>query len=373
MSESATNASADEAISHLRELIRIPSVNPPGDPQLAAGRDSTGGETAAARYCAEVLTGAGIAAEVLETVPGRGSCFARLTADPAAECTEPPLLLLSHLDVVPVEASAWTRDPFGGEVVDDVLWGRGAVDMKDMVAMELAVMVGLHRSGLPLRRDVIFAAVADEEAGGSHGAQHWVDARPDLFSSAAGPAAAALNEVGGYSMTVGDRRVYAIQVAEKGIIWTRLHATGTPGHGSMPHAENAATRLAGAVARLDEAPPTGEPPPVVREFFAALGLGEVADLVPADRAAARDRARAAGPRPHHAPLAGRHAPGHDHADRHPGREQGERHPGHRERGGGRPDAARHRSGVVRRAAPGDCRRRRPGGGGHEPAGRGGAG
>ncbi len=186
-----------------------------------------------------------------------------------------------------MEASAWTRDPFGGEVVDDVLWGRGAVDMKDMVAMELAVMVGLHRSGLPLRRDVIFAAVADEEAGGSHGAQHWVDARPELFSSAAGPAAAALNEVGGYSMTIRDRRVYAIQVAEKGIIWTRLHATGTPGHGSMPHAENAATRLAGAVARLDEAPPTGEPPPVVREFFAALGLGEVADLVPADRAAAR--------------------------------------------------------------------------------------
>jgi acetylornithine deacetylase/succinyl-diaminopimelate desuccinylase-like protein len=287
VSGSATTASADEAISHLRELIRIPSVNPPGDPQLAAGRDSTGGETAAARYCAEVLTGAGIAAEVLETVPGRGSCFARLTADPAIGAPEPPLLLLSHLDVVPVEASAWTRDPFGGEVVDDVLWGRGAVDMKDMVAMELAVMVGLQRSGLPLRRDVIFAAVADEEAGGSHGAQHWVDTRPELFSSAAGPAAAALNEVGGYSMTIRDQRVYAIQVAEKGIIWTRLHATGTPGHGSMPHAENAATRLAAAVARLDEAQPTGEPPAVVREFFAALGLGEVADLVPADRQAAR--------------------------------------------------------------------------------------
>ena len=127
---------------------------------------------------------------------------------------------------------------------------------------------------------MIFAAVADEEAGGAHGAQHWVDARPDLFSSAAGPAAAALNEVGGYSMTIGDRRVYAIQVAEKGIIWTRLSATGTPGHGSMPHAENAATRLAGAVARLAEAPPSGEPPPVVRAFFAALDLGEVADLVP---------------------------------------------------------------------------------------------
>jgi acetylornithine deacetylase/succinyl-diaminopimelate desuccinylase-like protein len=128
--------------------------------------------------------------------------------------------------------------------------------------------------------------VADEEAGGEHGAQYWVSTRPDLFASAAGPAAAALNEVGGYSLTLGDHRAYAIQVAEKGIIWTRLRATGTPGHGSMPHAENPAVHLAQAVARLVAAPPTGDPPPVVRDFFAALGLGEVADLVPDDHAAA---------------------------------------------------------------------------------------
>jgi acetylornithine deacetylase/succinyl-diaminopimelate desuccinylase-like protein len=280
-------ADADEAITHLRELIRIPSVNPPGDPLTAAGRDSTGGETAAARYCADVLTGAGVAAEVLETSPGRGSCFARLRADRAVTSPEPPLVLLSHIDVVPVEADAWSRDPFGGELVDGVVWGRGAVDMKDMVAMELAVMVGLQRSGVPLRRDVIFAAVADEEAGGEHGARHWVGARPDLFSSEAGPAAAALNEVGGYSLRVGDHRAYAIQVAEKGIIWTRLHATGTPGHGSMPHAENAAIRLAEAVARLAVAPASGDPPAVVREFFGALGLGDVAALAPHDHEAAR--------------------------------------------------------------------------------------
>jgi acetylornithine deacetylase/succinyl-diaminopimelate desuccinylase-like protein len=195
-------------------------------------------------------------------------------------------VLLGHIDVVPVEADAWSRDPFGGELVDGMVWGRGAVDMKDMVAMELAVMTGLHRSGVPLRRDVIFAAVADEEAGGEHGALHWVSTRPELFASDAGPAAAALNEVGGYSVTVGDRRAYAIQVAEKGIIWTRLRATGTPGHGSMPHRGNAALRLVEAMARLAAAPPTGDPPPVVREFFAGLGLGEVADLVPGDRAGA---------------------------------------------------------------------------------------
>jgi acetylornithine deacetylase/succinyl-diaminopimelate desuccinylase-like protein len=281
-----TRADADEAVAHLRELIRIPSVNPPGDPVTAAGRDSTGGETAAARYCAEVLSAAGIHAELIEASPGRGSCFARLRADPAVRDPEPPLVLLGHIDVVPVEADAWSHDPFGGELVDGMVWGRGAVDMKDMVAMELAVMTGLHRSGVPLRRDVIFAAVADEEAGGEHGALHWVSTRPELFASDAGPAAAALNEVGGYSVTVGDRRAYAIQVAEKGIIWTRLRATGTPGHGSMPHRGNAALRLVEAMARLAAAPPTGDPPPVVREFFAGLGLGEVADLVPGDRAGA---------------------------------------------------------------------------------------
>jgi acetylornithine deacetylase/succinyl-diaminopimelate desuccinylase-like protein len=280
------SASADEAITHLRELIQIPSVNPPGDPELAAGRDSSGGETAAARYCAEVLTAAGISAQVFEAAPGRGSCFARLTADPTVPDPEPPLVLLSHIDVVPVHESAWSRDPFGGELVDGVIWGRGAVDMKDMVAMELAVMVALQTSGQPLRRDVIFAAVADEEAGGSAGAQYWVAERPDLFASEAGPAAAALNEVAGYSVTVGDRRVYTIQVAEKGIIWTRLRAAGTPGHGSMPHAENPTILLAEAVARLAAAPPSGEPPGVVRAFFAALGLGDIADLAGEDQAAA---------------------------------------------------------------------------------------
>jgi acetylornithine deacetylase/succinyl-diaminopimelate desuccinylase-like protein len=284
--EATISADVQELVQHLQELIRIPSVNPPGDRDAAAGRDSSGAETAAARYCADVLTQAGISAEVLETAPGRGSCFARLPADASARDPEPPLILLSHLDVVPVEAS-WSRDPFGGELVDGVVWGRGAVDMKDMVAMELAIMVALQRSRTALRRDVIFAAVADEEAGGTFGARHWVEARPDLFSSAAGPAAAALNEVGGYSMTIGQRRVYGIQVAEKGIIWTRLHATGIPGHGSMPHAENAAVRLADAVSRLAAAPSTGDPPAVVREFFAGIGLGDVAELAAADRPGAQ--------------------------------------------------------------------------------------
>lgn len=277
----------DRCVEDLRSLIRIPSVNPPGVADTAAGRDTTGGETAAARYCADVLTADGIEAEVVELTPGRGSCFARLRASGAR--TEPPLILLSHVDVVPVDAESWSRDPFGAELVDGVVWGRGAVDMKNMVAMELAVMLALRRSGAELRRDVIFAAVADEEAGGAHGARGLVAQRPKLFADARGRrAAAAINEVGGYSITLGGRRFYAIQVAEKGIVWTRLRSTGTPGHASMPHADNAAVKLAAAVTALaeDQAQRPGRVLPAVAEFLGALGLAEVARLAEADPAGA---------------------------------------------------------------------------------------
>lgn len=278
----------DACVEHLRSLIRIPSVNPPdGGPDLAAGRDPRGGEADAARYCADVLAGDGIPAEVIELTPGRGSCIARLPA--LGPATEPPLILLSHLDVVPVDAESWSRDPFGGELIDGVVWGRGAVDMKNMVAMELSVMIGLQRSGLELRRDVIFAAVADEEAGGEHGARGLVERRPELFHDADGRAAsAALNEVGGYSITLGDRRYYTIQVAEKGIVWTRVRTTGPPGHASMPHADNAAVKLSAAVSALaaDQARRGARLTPVVAGFLAALGLDEVARLAEDDPAGA---------------------------------------------------------------------------------------
>ncbi len=267
-----------ECVEQLQALIRIPSVNPPGVPDGAGGRDSTGAETAAAAYCAEVLGSEGIAADVLEPVPGRGSCFARLAATVADP--EPPLVLLSHIDVVPVDLESWSHDPFGGELIDGVIWGRGAVDMKDMVAMELGVMLALARSGGERRREVIFAALADEEAGGMFGALHWVQTRPELFADSQGrPAAAALNEVGGYSMTVGGQRVYTIQVAEKGIAWTRMTTTGTTGHGSMPHPDNAAIKLAEAVTRLAATIQPMRITPVVDAFLVALGLDAVADRV----------------------------------------------------------------------------------------------
>ncbi len=278
----------DQCVEHLRNLIRIPSVNPPGVPGAAAGRDTTGAELAAATYCSDVLGAADIHAELVEVVPGRGSCVARLVADVADP--EPPLILLSHLDVVPVDAESWSRDPFGGELVDGEVWGRGAVDMKDMVAMELAVMVALKRSGTPLRRDVIFACVADEEAGGEFGARGLVEQRPDLFSDALGrPAAAAINEVGGYSMTIGGRRFYTIQVAEKGIAWTRLRTSGPPGHASMPPRDNAAVALARAVTAVadDQERRSAIVTPIVREMLTAMDLREVADLAVSDPVAAR--------------------------------------------------------------------------------------
>ena len=277
----------DRCIEDMRALIRIPSVNPPGMADTSAGRDTNGAETAAASYCAEVLAGGGIEAEVVELAPGRGSCVGRLRASGAA--SEPPLILLGHIDVVPVDAESWTRDPFGAELVDGVVWGRGAVDMKNMVAMELAVMLALKRSGAELQRDVIFVAAADEEAGGAHGARGLVAQRPELFADGDGRfAAAAVNEVGGYSITLGARRFYTIQVAEKGIIWTRLRATGTPGHGSMPHADNAAVKLAAAVTALaeDQSRRPARVLPAVAEFLEALGLGEVARLAEADPVAA---------------------------------------------------------------------------------------
>ena len=156
-------------------------------------------------------------------------------------------------------------------------------------------MLALHRSGAPLRRDVILAVVADEEAGGIDGARALVDTRPELFHDAQGrPAAAALNEVGGYSMTIGGRRFYTIQVAEKGIVWTRLRSTGTPGHASMPHDDNATIKLARAVAALanDQATRPARLHPVVAGFLETIGLGDAAGLVesePAALAAALER------------------------------------------------------------------------------------
>ena len=190
----------------------------------------------------------------MEPFPGRGSIGARLHGDGTGG---PPILLLSHLDVVPAPSDLWTHDPFSGDIADGYLWGRGAVDMKGMVAMEIAILRGLAAEAraagrdpatdpIPgLTRDVLFASTADEEAGGVHGAGWVAEHRPAWIT-----AAGALNEAGGVSMELAGRRFYPIQVAEKGQIRYRIRVHGTWGHGSMPREDNAAVRAAEVVLRL---------------------------------------------------------------------------------------------------------------------------
>ena len=151
-----------------------------------------------------------------------------------------------HLDVVPANAPDWRQDPFSGEIAEDCVWGRGAIDMKDMDAMMLAVVRQRLREGRPPARDVVLTFTADEEAGGTWGARWLVEKHPGLFEGVT----EAVGEVGGFSMTLGQQRLYLLQTAEKGIAWMRLTARGTAGHGSMVQPDNAVTELAEAIGRL---------------------------------------------------------------------------------------------------------------------------
>ncbi|GAB3211252.1 M20/M25/M40 family metallo-hydrolase [Marinactinospora endophytica] len=232
----APSAAEVEVVDLCRELIAIDTSN--------YGDHSGPGERAAAEYVAEKLDEVGVESRIYESHPGRSSLVARIAgADPA----RPPLLIHGHLDVVPADADDWTHHPFSGEVADGCVWGRGAVDMKDMDAMVLAVVRQRMREGRTPPRDIVLAFLADEEAGGSWGAQWLVDRHPELFADCS----EAISEVGGFSLTVGEnRRMYLVETAEKGIAWMRLTARGTAGHGSMVNDDNAVTELAEAVARL---------------------------------------------------------------------------------------------------------------------------
>lgn len=246
----AWSTAHDRLVESLRDLIRIPSINPP---------DPAGPELDAARYLAGALDEAGVPATVYEPVPGRGSVVARLRGDGTGGA---PLLLLSHLDVVPAPVGGWTHDPFAGDMAEGYVYGRGAVDMKNLVAMQLEVLrllAGEARAAgrdpatdpVPgLRRDVLFASTADEEAGGIVGAGWLAMEHPEHLR-----AAAAINEAGAVAVEVGGRRLYPIQVAEKGATVYRLTFRGAWGHGSMPRPDNAVLLAAAAVLRLVEPSP----------------------------------------------------------------------------------------------------------------------
>jgi acetylornithine deacetylase/succinyl-diaminopimelate desuccinylase-like protein len=276
--EPAWATAVDELVAALRDLIRIRSINPPP-------ADAPDGELQAARRIAAILTAAGLEPELVEPQPGRGSVHARLRGDGTGG---EPLLLLSHLDVVPAPPERWTHNPFAADLGDGYVYGRGAVDMKAMVAMELGVVrllagearaAGLDpaRDPIPgLHRDVLFTCTADEEAGGMVGAKWVAEHRPDWVR-----AAGAVNECGGVSVTVAGRRLYPIQVAEKGFAAYRIGVRGTWGHGSMPRDDNAAVLAAAVIERLAVPGPTRITPVMARfiELAAAALPAEAAVLL----------------------------------------------------------------------------------------------
>jgi acetylornithine deacetylase/succinyl-diaminopimelate desuccinylase-like protein len=231
----------EEAIEHFKALLRIPTVNPPGNERPAA--------------------------DYVESEPTRASLVSRHRAGAGAS-GKGPLLLNGHLDVVAVDREHWTHDPFAAIEADGCIWGRGAIDMKNMVAMSVMTLVLLKRSGVALDRDVIFAGVADEEAGSRKGALFLVEQHPELVRCEY-----VLNEVGGHTLHMGKERFYPIQVSEKGICWFEIEAQGEPGHGSMPHPDNAVVKIGKAIAALGDTRLPHHVTPVVKEFLETIAKG----------------------------------------------------------------------------------------------------
>jgi len=224
-----------EVVRVARDLIRIDTSN--------YGGGNAKGEREAAEYVGAYLQQLGLEVEYYEPISRRTNVMARV---PGRDSSRPALVVHGHLDVVPAVAEDWSVDPFEGVVRDGMLWGRGAVDMKNMNAMILTAVADLLRAGQQPERDLILTFFADEENGGVEGSTLVVQDRPEWFSGAT----EAISEVGGYSISVDGRRAYLLQVGEKAMLWLRLVAKGRAGHGSRYHEQNAVTRLAEAVAAI---------------------------------------------------------------------------------------------------------------------------
>jgi acetylornithine deacetylase/succinyl-diaminopimelate desuccinylase-like protein len=252
----------DDATRLLQDLLRLDTTSPPGNERLAA------------EYIAGVLTGARIEPEIVEAAPGRATVVARLQAK---NPTGRPVLLMGHTDVVTVEPDKWEHDPFSGDLVDGFLWGRGALDMKSQVAGELAAFLALKHADLPLTRDVIFAAFADEEAGGELGADWVWKHHRDLID-----AEYAINEGGGQPIEIGGALFSPCQVGEKGSTHLQMTARGAPGHASVPIPGTAMEQLGIALQRLHEWRPQTIITDPVRHLLTGIGDalgGEAADLI----------------------------------------------------------------------------------------------
>ncbi len=237
----------EQAIARLQRMLRFETVNPPG------------GELALVRALAAEAESVGIHAEVLVAGEGRGNLLLRLRGDGS----ERPLLLLSHLDVVPAEPDKWSYPPFAGTRAEGFVWGRGAIDSKLTGALHMQLLFMAQQLALPLKRDIVLIAAADEEYGGHFGVEWLLSEHPELFDAEYG-----LNEAGGFAVQVGGKLLYTIQVGEKGAANLDLVANGQPGHSSVPHDDNAVFHLAKVLARMAGKKMPHRPPASVRAFFA---------------------------------------------------------------------------------------------------------
>jgi acetylornithine deacetylase/succinyl-diaminopimelate desuccinylase-like protein len=218
-----------------QQLIRFDTSN--------YGEGVSNSETEAAEYLGSLLEELGLTTTYVDSDPGRTSVVARVKgSDPSL----PALVVHGHTDVVPADPDNWSVDPFGGVVKDGMLWGRGAVDMKNMDAMIITALQDILGEGRQPKRDLVIAFFADEEAGGVRGSHHLVTQHPELFAGAT----EAISEVGGYSVTINDQRAYLLQTGEKALVWIKVIARGTASHGSRVMHNNAVTKLAEAVAKV---------------------------------------------------------------------------------------------------------------------------
>jgi acetylornithine deacetylase/succinyl-diaminopimelate desuccinylase-like protein len=257
-----TTASAqaieDEALDWLQAFLRVDTINPPGN------------ESRAVEFIARILDAEGIPYQTAESAPGRGNIWARLEGG-----DEPGLIMLNHTDVVPADPKYWSTDPLSGEIKDGYLYGRGAIDMKGTGINQLATFISLHRAGIPLNRDVLFVATADEEAGGYFGAGWLVEHHPEIFEGVG----LLINE-GNFGTDMAKERVFGVEVTQKVPVWLRLTAVDTPGHGSMPNPTSSVIRIVEALNILRENPFPPRILPSVDAMFqgmAAAASGEWAE------------------------------------------------------------------------------------------------
>ncbi len=241
----APDTHALAAPERLQEYIQIDTINPPGN------------ESRGVKFLGAILEAAGISYETVESAPGRGNIWARLEGG-----NEPALVLLSHIDVVPADANYWDVDPLSGVIKDGYIYGRGAIDTKGLGITQLQAFLALHASGKKLKRDVIFMATADEEAGGFFGAGWLVENKPEIFEGVG----YLINE-GGPGRVTTDKPVFRIEVTQKVPLWLELTATDTPGHGSSPRLTSSVTRILRAGHRIADTTFEYRVVPAVRNLF----------------------------------------------------------------------------------------------------------